>query len=98
MLHTPSIECLLENWIEAFNSRDLDAHMALYLEEAVLFGSVDALQVGRERIRAYFSHRGPGVRVVSYPMPRIAMIAPDIASTAGWVEFADGETALISRR
>ena len=29
--------------------------MALYLEDAVLIGSVDELQVGRDAIRGYFS-------------------------------------------
>lgn len=89
MAETPSIESFLEQWIAAFNSRDLDAHMALYEPNAVLFGSVDELKIGREAIRTYFSGRGPEVKVVSYPMPRVAMVTPDVASTAGWVEFVD---------
>ena len=44
---TPTIETLLAEWIAAFNSHDLDAHMELYTEDATLFGSVDELQVGR---------------------------------------------------
>ena len=44
MSETPSIDSLLEQWIAAFNSRDLDAHMALYEPDAVLFGSVDELR------------------------------------------------------
>ncbi|MCX5516289.1 hypothetical protein C3941_17255 [Kaistia algarum] len=94
MPETPTIESLLETWIGAFNSRDLDRHMALYLEDAVLFGSVDELQIGRARIRAYFSGRPPGVRVAAYPMPRVAMVTPDVASTAGHVEFADGDAPM----
>ena len=94
MSETPSIESLLEQWIAAFNSRDLDAHMALYEPDAVLFGSVDELQIGRERIRAYFSRRPPTVMVASYPMPRVAMITPEVASTAGWVEFVDGDAPM----
>lgn len=93
-ISTPSIESLLDQWIAAFNSRDLNAHMALYEKDALLFGSVDALQIGRERIRAYFAGRGPDVRVVAYPMPRVAMITPDVASTAGHVDFADGDTPM----
>jgi uncharacterized protein (TIGR02246 family) len=87
---TPTIEALLAQWIVAFNSHDLDAHMELYTEDATLFGSVDELQVGREAIRTYFSGRGPGVQVKSYPMPRVAMLGADMAVTAGHVEFADG--------
>ena len=91
MSGTPTVESLLEQWIEAFNSRDLDRHMALYIESATLFGSVDELQVGRDRIREYFAKRGPGVRVMAYPMPRVAELGPGIAVTAGHVEFADGD-------
>ena len=91
MPSTPTIETLLEQWIAAFNAHDLDSHMALYLEDATLFGAVDELQVGKARIRDYFGGRGPGVRVRSYPMPRVAMLAPDVAATAGYVEFADGD-------
>ncbi len=84
---TPSIEALLARWIAAFNSRDLDAHMELYAEDATLFGSVDELQIGRSAIRAYFGNRGPTVRVKSYPPPRVAMLGPDIALTTGHVDF-----------
>lgn len=63
MVDTPTVESLLRHWIEAFNSRDLDRHEQLYTEDATLFGSVDALQVGRAAIRAYFGRLGPDVRV-----------------------------------
>ena len=91
MATTPTIDALLEQWIAAFNSRDLAAHMALYREDATLFGSVDELKIGRDVIRTYFSGRGPGVMVKSYPMPRVAMLSPDVAVTAGHVDFADGD-------
>jgi uncharacterized protein (TIGR02246 family) len=94
MSRTPTVEALHGQWVEAFNSRDLDKHMALYAEDAVLFGSVDALQIGRDAIRAYFSRRPPGVHVASYPMPRVAVLGPDVAATAGHVEFADGDTPM----
>jgi uncharacterized protein (TIGR02246 family) len=89
MSETPTVETLLEKWIEAFKSRALDSHMALYLEDATLFGSVDELQVGRDRIRAYFAKRPPGVKVLAYPMPRLAELGPDVAVSAGHVEFAN---------
>jgi uncharacterized protein (TIGR02246 family) len=91
MADTPTVEALLAQWIAAFNSHDLDAHMVLYAEDAVLFGSVDELQIGRPNIRIYFSGRGPGVRVKSYPMPRVALLGENVAATAGHVDFADGD-------
>lgn len=90
MSQTPTVESLHRQWIAAFNSHDLDIHMALYAEDATLFGAVDELQTGKAAIRAYFGGRGPGVMVKAYPLPRIAMLSPDIAVTAGHVDFADG--------
>jgi uncharacterized protein (TIGR02246 family) len=91
MIETPTVESLLSRWIEAFNAHDLDRHMELYTEDATMFGSVDELKVGRDAIRVYFSKRGPGVRVESYPMPQVREIAPGVALTAGHVDFADGD-------
>jgi uncharacterized protein (TIGR02246 family) len=92
MTETPTVERLLAAWIQAFNSHDLDHHMQLYAEDATLFGSVDELHIGRDNIRKYFSGRGPAMRVKSYPMPRVVELSPNIALTAGHVDFADGDT------
>ena len=94
MTATPTVESLLEEWIEAFNSHDLDRHMALYAEDATLFGSVDELKVGREAIRAYFGRRPPTVHVKAYPMPQVRDVGSDVKVSAGFVEFADGDTPL----
>lgn len=89
-----TIASFVQQWTDAFNRHDLDAHMNLYAEDATLFGSVDPLQVGRDAIRAYFAGRGPGVRVRHYGQPHITDLAPDIATTAAHVDFADGETPM----
>ncbi|WP_457940524.1 YybH family protein [Mesorhizobium sp. 10J20-29] len=89
---TPTVEDLLAQWIEAFDRHDLDRHMALYAEDATLFGSVDELKVGRDAIRAYFAGRAPDVREESYPMPQVRMLTADVAVTAGFVDFAEGDT------
>jgi uncharacterized protein (TIGR02246 family) len=91
MTKTPTVEALLAEWMAAFNAHDLDRHMALYTEDATLFGSVDELKVGRSAVRSYFAARGPEVRVKAYPMPHVRMIAGDVALTAGHVDFADGD-------
>jgi uncharacterized protein (TIGR02246 family) len=90
MTATPTVESLLAQWVEAFNSHDLDRHMELYTEDAILFGSVDDLQDGRDTIRGYFGRRGPGVQVKSYPMPQVRKVTADVVITAGHVDFADG--------
>jgi uncharacterized protein (TIGR02246 family) len=86
-----TIEELHHQWVEAFNRHDLDTHVALYTEDALLFGSVPELIVGRDAIRRYFGGRGPLVRVAQYPFPRVVMIRPDVAATAAHVDFADGD-------
>jgi uncharacterized protein (TIGR02246 family) len=94
MAATPTIQGLLQQWIEAFNSHDLDRHIELYTQDATLFGGVDELQLGREAIRLYFGARPAGMRVKHYPMPHVRELAPDVAVTAGFVDFADGEETL----
>lgn len=89
MTDTSTIEALLAKWIAAFNSGDLDEHMECYTPEATLFGSTDELQVGRDAVRAYFAGRGPEVKVARYDMPLVRHVAPDVASTAGHVDFTD---------
>jgi uncharacterized protein (TIGR02246 family) len=94
MVTTPTVQALLEQWIDAFNRHDLDAHMALYAEDAMLIGSTDVLQIGRDAIRAYFGARGPHVRVAHYHPPHVTQVMPDVALTAAHVDFADGATAM----
>jgi uncharacterized protein (TIGR02246 family) len=91
MTETPTVESLHAQWVEAFNSHDLDRHMELYTADAMLFGSVDELQDGRNAIRNYFGRRPAGIRVKSYPMPRVRQVAADVAITAGHVDFVDGD-------
>ena len=91
MSATPTAESLHAQWVAAFNAHDLDRHMALYTEDAILFGSVDELQDGRSAIRGYFGNRPPGMRVKSYPMPLIREVAADVVVTAAHVDFADGD-------
>ena len=51
MSATPTVESLHAQWVAAFNAHDLDRHMALYHEDAMLFGAVDELQDRRPAIR-----------------------------------------------
>ncbi len=91
---TPTIEALHKRWVEVFNSHDLDSHSALYTEDAMLFGSIPELVVGRSAIRDYFGGRGPDVHVAEYAFPRVVMLSDTMAATAAHVDFADGETPM----
>lgn len=92
MTDTPTIETLRLQWIDAFNTHDLDRHVQLYTEDAMLFGSHAELYRGHEGVRRYFGGADASVR--SYPEPAVVMLGEDVALTAGYVDFAEGDTLL----
>lgn len=94
MVHTPDIDSLRAQWVDAFNAHDLDRHIALYTADALLFGSNDTLHEGREAVRAYFAGLPATAAVRHYPPPVVRSISDDVAVTAGPVDFGDGETLL----
>ena len=85
---------MIAAWVEAFNARGLDAHVALYTDDATLFGSRSVLSIGREAIRSYFAALGPGVRVDRYHPPHVTYPTPQTAAIAAYVDFADGAMAV----
>lgn len=89
-----TIEALIAAWVEAFNSHDLDRHVALYTEDALLFGSTDELYRGRDGIRAYFGKLPAHASVRNYPPPVTRQLDDGTAITAGYVDFADGAQLL----
>lgn len=94
MIDLSTLEGFHKRWVEVFNSHDLDAHAALYTEDAMLFGSMPELIIGRAAIRDYFGGPGPEVHVAHYPFPRVVMISDSVAATAAYVDFADGDTLM----
>lgn len=90
----PTIEALIAAWVEAFNSHDLDRHVALYTKDAMLFGSTDELYRGHDGVRAYFGGLPDNATVRDYPMPLVRHLDDSVAVTAGYVDFADGEELL----
>jgi len=89
-----TIEALVAAWVDAFNSHDLDRHVRLYTEDALLFGSTDELYRGRDGVRAYFGKLPADASVRSYPTPVVRHLDDGTAVTAGYVDFADGDLLL----
>lgn len=89
MISTPTIESVHAQWVTAYNTHDLDLHVALYTEDATLFGGRPDLMFGHEGIRAYFSQFGEQDRVNAFPAPHVVMIRDDIAALSGYVDFFD---------
>lgn len=94
MPDTPTIDALVTRWVDAFNARDLDAHVQLYTEDAMLFGSDDALHRGHAGIRGYFGGLPADASVRDFPTPVVIHLNPDTAVLAGHVDFADGDALL----
>lgn len=93
-MKTPTLDSLLGHWVAAFNSHDLDQHVSLYTEDAMLFGSTEELYRGHEGVRRYFGGLPANATVRSYPPPVVLHLGDGIALTAGYVDFADGEILL----
>lgn len=94
MPHDPSIDAFRDAWVGAFNSHDLDRHMALYRQDAVLFGSIAELVIGRDAIRGYFSRVPASVQVRRYGPLEVRELAPGVVATAAHVDFADGDAPM----
>lgn len=92
MTDTPTIDSVRLQWIDAFNTHDLDRHVQLYTEDAMLFGSDAVLHRGHEGVRCYFGGAGASVR--SYPEPALVTFGEDVALTAGFVDFLEGGALL----
>ena len=84
MTATPTVEACSPEWIAAFNAHDLDRHMQLYTEDAILFGSVDELQNGRETIQGLFRRAASWrPREAHIRCPRCRQVAPDVRGHRG---------------
>jgi len=94
MTEAQSIENLIAHWFDAFNAHDLDTHVQLYTDDAMLFGSDDALHRGHAGVRGYFGGLPADACVRSFPTPVIIHLSPDTAVLAGYVDFADGDELL----
>lgn len=94
MSPTPTLDSLRTQWVDAFNSHDLDTHVGLYTPDAMLFGSHDEMYRGQEGVRRYFGGQPALASVRSYPAPVVVQISEDVAVTAGYIDFADGEMLL----
>lgn len=94
MSSTPTLDSLRTQWVDAFNAHDLDAHVQLYTEDAILFGSGDALHRGHAGVRGYFGGLPADACVRNFPTPVIIHPSPDTAVLAGYVDFADGDALL----
>ncbi len=77
-------EHLVPAWVSAFNSQQVPQIVALYAEDATLFGtSKGPLRTGRQEIHAYF----PGTSTVELIEQRVDRLSDEHALAAGTYLF-----------
>jgi uncharacterized protein (TIGR02246 family) len=79
---------LQQRWQAAFNARDIAAIVALYSEDACLFGGKPDLSVGRPAIQAYFNALPPVRLQAEFGEQTIVQLTPSVIMSAGFITFA----------
>ena len=85
---------VVERWVTAFNSNDVDALVSLYAPNAILVGSTGlVLKEGREAIRGYFARLAKSGDKVVIGDRKIIVLDDNVAYATGFYEFSAVETA-----
>ena len=80
---------VVERWVTAFNSNDVDALVSLYAPNAILVGSTGlVLKEGREAIRGYFARLAKSGDKVAFGDRKIIVLDDNVAYATGFYEFS----------
>ena len=85
----PAEDAVVERWMTAFNSNDVDALVSLYAPDAILVGSTGlTLNEGREAIRGYFARLAKSGDKVVIGDRKTIVLDDNIAYATGFYEFS----------
>ena len=80
---------VVDRWVTAFNSNDVDALVSLYAPDAILLGSTGlTLKEGREGIRGYFARLAKSGDKVVIGDRKITVLDDNITYATGFYEFS----------
>jgi uncharacterized protein (TIGR02246 family) len=80
---------VVERWMTAFNSNDVDALVSLYAPDAILVGSTGlTLKEGSEAIRGYFARLAKSGDKVVIGDRKIIVLDDNVAYATGFYEFS----------
>jgi uncharacterized protein (TIGR02246 family) len=80
---------VVDHWVTAFNSNDVDALVSLYAPDAILLGSTGlTLKEGSEAIRGYFSRLAKSGDKVVIRDRKIVVLDDNVAYVTGFYEFS----------
>lgn len=83
---------LREAWGTAFATRDINALVALYSEDALFFGSTATLYRGRSGVRVYFETLRKDIVLDAFEPAEISLASAGIIIAAGYWNFLfDGQ-------
>jgi uncharacterized protein (TIGR02246 family) len=80
---------VVDRWVTAFNSNDVDALVSLYAPDAILLGSTDlTLKEGSEAIRGYFARLAKSEDMVVIGDRKITVLDDNVSYATGFYEFS----------
>ena len=80
---------VVERWVTAFNSNDVDALVRLYAPDAILVGSTGlSLKEGSEAIRGYFARLAKSGDKVVIGDRKIIVLDDNVSYATGFYEFS----------
>jgi uncharacterized protein (TIGR02246 family) len=80
---------IVDRWVTAFNSNDVDALVSLYAPNAILLGSTDlTLKEGSEAIRGYFARLAKSGDQVVIGDRKIIVLNDNVSYVTGFYEFS----------
>jgi hypothetical protein len=80
---------IVDRWVTAFNSNDVDALVSLYAPSAILLGSTDlTVKEGGEAIRGYFARLAKSGDKVVIGDRKIIGLDENVSYATGFYEFS----------
>ena len=80
---------IVDRWVTAFNSNDVDALVSIYAPNAILLGSTDlTLKEGSDAIRGYFARLAKSGDRVAIDNHKVVMVSDDCAYVTGFYTFS----------
>ncbi|MBV8848967.1 MAG: nuclear transport factor 2 family protein [Methylobacteriaceae bacterium] len=81
------VACVQRRWAEAFARSDSNAMALLYTDDALFFGSMPDLYIGRSGVRHYFTILPKGYKAAAFADTCTVEISRDLIVSAGFVTF-----------
>jgi len=80
---------IVDRWVTAFNSNDVDALVSIYAPDAILLGSTDLThKEGSHAIRGYFVRLAKRRDRVAIDNRKVIMLRNDVAYVTGFYTFS----------